>query len=461
MRTQKIVIIGAGSTEFTPGLLADLVTSDQLQDTEVALVDIDPEAVDTMTRLAQRMSQARGAGLKVSGTIDRREALPGADFVTTTIAMGGARAWEADVRIPEKYGVFQTVGDSVGPGGVFRALRHVPEIVGIARDMEELCPDAWLFNYTNPLSAIVRGVHKATSIKCAGLCHGVLHTREVIARDLGYAVHDVNVVFAGVNHLCWLLDLRHEGTDVYPAFRVLMQNGRRMPATGTFNDPYDAFQYVSAWLMELYGLFPSPGDRHVAEFFPYFLRKDGDTLAYGTQGGLDMTNEIFATKDTTRERLREQAYGRAPLDDELFADAREGERLIHIIEAMVNDRPMPELAVNVRNDGLIANLPAWAVVEVPGLISGYGVRGVGVGPLPEAIAGVLDQRVHQQELTVDAALAGDRALALQALLADPLMHNVGIEDAEAMLDEALALHGKHLPRFADRMGAADPALAAT
>jgi len=461
MRTLKIVIIGAGSTEFTPGLLADLVTSDQLRNTEVALVDIDPEAVDTMTRLARRMSEVRDAGLKVTGTIDRREALPGADFVTTTIAMGGARAWEADVRIPEKYGVYQTVGDSVGPGGVFRALRHVPEIVGIARDMEELCPNAWLFNYTNPLSAIVRGVHKSTSIKCAGLCHGVLHTRQVIARDLGYATDDVNVVFAGINHLCWLLDVRHQGTDVYPAFRDMMRNGRRTPATGTFDDPYDAFQYVSAWLMELYGLFPSPGDRHVAEFFPYFLRKDGETLAYGTQGGLDMTNEIFATKDTTRERLREQAYGREPLDEELLADAREGERLIHIIEAMVNDRPMPELAVNVRNEGLIANLPPWAVVEVPGLISGYGVRGVGVGPLPEAIAGVLEQRIHQQELTVDAALSGNRALAIQALLADPLMHNVRIEDAEAMLDESLALHGKHLPRFVASTGSAAPVLATT
>jgi alpha-galactosidase/6-phospho-beta-glucosidase family protein len=461
MRTLKIVIIGAGSTEFTPGLLADLVTSDQLRKTEVALVDIDPEAVDTMTRLARRMSEARDAGLKVSGTVDRREALPGADFVTTTIAMGGARAWEADVRIPEKYGVYQTVGDSVGPGGVFRALRHVPEIVDIARDMEELCPDAWLFNYTNPLSAIVRGVHKSTSIRCAGLCHGVLHTRQVIARDLGYATEDVNVVFAGINHLCWLLDLRYRGTDVYPAFRKLMHDGRQAPLTGAFDDPYDAFQHVSAWLMELYGLFPSPGDRHVAEFFPYFLRTDGETLAYGTQGGLDMTNEIFATKDTTRERLREQAYGREPLDEELLADAREGERLIHIIEAMVNDRPMPELAVNVRNDGLIANLPPWAVVEVPGLISGYGVRGVGVGSLPEAIAGVLEQRIHQQELTVDAALSGNRALALQALLADPLMHNVGIEDVEAMLDESLALHGKHLPRFVAGMGSAAPLLATT
>jgi alpha-galactosidase len=448
MATIKIVIIGAGSTEFTPGLLADLVKSPDLANSEIALVDIDPGAVATMSKLAQRMADARGVGLKVSGTTNQREALPGADFVTTTIAVGGARAWETDVRIPERYGVYQTVGDSVGPGGVFRALRHVPVIAALARDMEELCPDAWLFNYTNPLSAIVRGVQKSTSIKCVGLCHGVLHTRHVIARDMGVPANEVNVVFAGVNHLCWLLDVRHKGRDLYPEFREFLSNGLVQPENDMSGGVYDSFQRVSAMLTRLYGLFPSPGDRHVAEFFPHFLRKDDDRLAYGTQSGLDMTNRIFATKDTTRERLQAQAEGLEPLDEALMADAREGERLISIIDAIVNDRRMPELAVNVRNDGLIANLPAWAIVEVPGQISSYGVRGVSVGELPAGIVGILQHRIHQQELTVDAALQGDRDLALQALLADPLMHNVTVEAAAAMLDEAIDTHGAAMPQFA-------------
>ncbi len=448
MNKIKIVLIGAGSTEFTPGLLADLVASPDLSDAEVALVDIDPWAVETVTRLAQRLADERGVGLRVTGTTNRREALPGADFVTTTIAVGGVRGWETDVRIPEKYGVTQTVGDSVGPGGVFRALRHVPEIVAIAKDMEELCPDAWLFNYTNPMSAIVRGVQKTTSIRCVGLCHGVLHTREVIARDLGYRTEDVNVIFAGVNHLCWLLDVRHEGIDVYPRFREFLTSGLANPPDDTAGDPYDAFQYVSAWLTSLYGLFPSPGDRHVAEFFPWFLRPDGERLKYGTQSGLDMTNDIFATKDTTREQLRAQADGIEPLDPELLEEAREGERLIHIIDAIVHDRILPELAVNVRNDGLIENLPPWAIVEVPGLISGFGVRGISVGELPEGIAGILRQRIYQQELTVDAALSGDRQLAVQALLADPLMANLSIEAAEAMLDEVMVAHLSRMSRHA-------------
>lgn len=440
MPRTKIVLIGAGSTEFTPGLLADLVGSPTLADSEVALVDIDPWAVETMVGLAHRLSAERGAHLVVSGATDRREALPGADFVTTTIAVGGARGWETDVRVPEKYGVSQTVGDSVGPGGVFRALRHVPEIVAIANDMEELCPDAWLFNYTNPLSAIVRGVQKSTSIRCIGLCHGVLHTRYLVARDLGHDPPDVNVVFAGVNHLCWLLDVRHRGEDVYPRLREFLAAGLDRAVDESIADPYDRFQVVSAMLTDLYGLFPSPGDRHVAEFFPWFLKKDGDVLKYGTQAGLDMTNGILAAKDTTRERLRAQADGLEPLDPELLDQAREDERLIHIIDAIVNDRRMPELAVNVRNDGLIANLPPWAVVEVPGQVSGFGVRGIGVGALPDGIAGILRQRIDQQELTVDAALSGDRDLAIQALLADPLMAQVSVEDAAAMLDEAQAEH---------------------
>jgi alpha-galactosidase len=160
-----------------------------------------------------------------------------------------------------------------------------------------------------------------------------------------------------------------------------------------------------------------------------------------------MTNNIFTNKDTTRERLRAQAEGTEPLDPALMNDAREGERLISIIDAIVHDRQMPELAVNVRNDGLIANLPEWAIVEVPGQISGFGVRGVSVGAMPNAIADILRQRIHQQELTVDAALQGDRDLALQALLADPLMANTSLESATAMLDESLSMHQRFLPRF--------------
>ena len=444
----KIVIIGAGSTVFTPGLIADLTGSTLFADATVALVDINPRSAETMARYTQRVARERGVGLRVEYATDRREVLSGADFVTVTIAVGGAQAWERDVRIPEAHGVYQTVGDSVGPGGVFRALRHVPELVAIAKDMEELCPDAWLFNYTNPLTALVRAVHKSSLVRCAGLCHGVLHTRQAIAHDLGLAPADLSLTAAGINHLAWVLDLRHDGQDVYLRFRELVRGGLAS-APPPSDDPYEGFQEVSARLMELYGFYPSPGDRHVAEFFPFFLRQTGDGLGYGLQSGLDMTNDILASRDERWDRITDQAEGRAELDRTLFDEAREGERVVSIMEAIVTDRPLLELAVNVRNDGLIPNLPPEAVVEVPGLVDGRGVHGIAVGPLPEGIAGILAARARQQELTVDAALAGDRARAMQALLADPLVPSVEI--AEAMLDEALQTHEAFLPRIGGRV----------
>jgi alpha-galactosidase len=440
----KIVIIGAGSTVFTPGLIADLTGSTLFADATVALVDINPRSAETMARYAERVARERGVGLRVEYATDRREVLSGADFVTVTIAVGGARAWERDVRIPEAHGVYQTVGDSVGPGGVFRALRHVPELVAIARDMEELCPDAWLFNYTNPLTALVRAVHKSSSIKCAGLCHGVLHTRAAIAHDLGLTPADLSLTAAGINHLAWVLDLRHAGQDVYPRYRELVRSWLAS-APPPSEDPYEGFQEVSARLMELYGFYPSPGDRHVAEFFPFFLRQTGDGLGYGLQSGLNMTNDILASRDERWDRIADQAEGRAELDRALFDEAREGERVVSIMEAIVTDHPLLELAVNVRNDGLIPNLPEEAVVEVPGMIDGRGVHGIAVGSLPEGIAGILAARAGQQELTVDAALEVDRTLAMQALLADPLVPSV--ETATAMLDEALETHALHLPLF--------------
>jgi alpha-galactosidase len=445
MTAPRIVIIGAGSTVFTPGLITDLAAAPRMRDATVALVDIAPGVAETMARFAARISRELGANLTIEHATDRRDVLAGADFVTVTIAVGGVRAWEQDVRIPERYGAIQTVGDSVGPGGVFRALRHVPELAAIANDMEDLCPDAWLFNYCNPLSANVRAVHRTSAIRCAGLCHGVLHTREVIAGDLGLPHNDLALTAAGLNHLAWVLDLRAGGEDLYPRFREIVR-GRLADPPAPSDDPYGGFQEVSSRLMEIYGYYPSPGDRHVAEFFPYFLRPRDGILPYGTQSGLDMTNRILASRDDRWDRIVDQANGDLPIEPDLLDDAREGERVVAIMEAIVTGEPLLEMAVNVRNDGLIPNLPPEAVVEVPGMIDGAGVHGISPGPLPEGIADILSARARQQELTVDAALTGSRTLALQALLADPLTPS--LEAAEAMLDEALAVHARHLPAFA-------------
>jgi alpha-galactosidase len=309
------------------------------------------------------------------------------------------------------------------------------------------------------MSAICRAVRRESTIKSAGLCHGILETRHRLARWLGVDHRALHVKAAGLNHLAWVTDVRAGGMDLYPRLRELGAAAlERMAEGGDLSEPRvrrggaEPDQPVSLKLMEIYGCFPSPGDRHVAEFFPFFLKSVGDgdygpgrRLAYGLTPGLDLTYRIIEGKGAEWDRLRAQAAGTLPLDEELFAASREGERLVKIIEAIVDDTDMLELAVNVQNEGYVSNLPAEAIVEVPALIGGYGLRPLGMGALPEGIAAVLDARVRQQELTVEAALRGDRALALQALLADPLVPSV--EAAERMLAAALDAYAQYLPQF--------------
>jgi alpha-galactosidase len=441
MTSNSIVLIGAGSTVFTPGLLTDLAGSAVFDDCTVHLVDLNPEAAQVMADLGRRIAQQHGSNLRVEAHTDRREALPGARFVATTIAVGSADGWRADLDIPERHGIQQTVGDSVGPGGVLRALRHVPELLSIAEDVADLAPDAWMINYSNPLTVNVRAVVSQTAVRAVGLCHGTMHTKAQLCDELGLDPASVEATFAGLNHLCWLLDIRQDTRDLYPEVRELVQvtagPGERAAADGVHGQ-------VSADLMSRYGRYPAPGDRHVAEFFADYLRlQDDGELAWGLRGGLDMTRQYIGEKGHLWDRLREQAAGRAPLDT---TRNQEAERLVSIAEALVEGRDQLELAVNVPNAGKIPNLPAWAVVEVPAVVGSAGIQGVDVGPLPDAIAELLTERAEQQELTVRAAVTGERELALEALTADPLVPDRAT--AVSILDEGVVAHGPALDRFA-------------
>jgi alpha-galactosidase/6-phospho-beta-glucosidase family protein len=443
MQQNSIVLIGAGSTVFTPGLMTDLASSPAFSGWTVHLVDLEADAAETMARVGRRIAAERNVDLRFEPHTDRREALPGARFVTTTIAVGAARGWLLDIEVPAKYGIAQTVGDSVGPGGVLRALRHVPELVAIARDVEELAPDAWMINYSNPLTANVRGITSATSVRAVGLCHGTMHTLASLAGDLGVPPAEVHAVFAGLNHLCWLLDLRRGGEDLYPRLRELVAEragGIDAPSTNREG----VHLAISADLMRTFGRYPAPGDRHVSEFFSWYLRgTDGEHLPWGLQGGRDDTMRYIAQKSDLWERLHAQADGTLPLDS---TENQEAERLVSIAEAIVAGRDHLELAVNLPNNGNIANLPPTAVVEVPAVVGAAGITGLSVGRLPDAIAAVLTARAQQQEITVRAALTGDRDLAIQALALDPLVPDPGT--AAAILDDAAAAHGGALQQFA-------------
>ncbi|WP_329237431.1 hypothetical protein OG417_34020 [Actinoallomurus sp. NBC_01490] len=437
-----LVLIGAGSTVFTPGLLRDITSSPAFEDYTVHLVDTNGEAAETMAAIGRRLAARRGHGVRIEAHTDRRAALPGARFVITTIAVGGAGGWRADLEIPARYGIRQTVGDSVGPGGVLRALRHVPELVAIARDVADLAPRAWLVNYSNPLTANVRAITGQTGVRAIGLCHGTMHTKMALSAALSRDPDDVHAVFAGLNHLCWLLDIRSGDTDLYPRLRELVEAhaGGRDASSSRTEGVHAA---VSADLMRTFGRYPAPGDRHVAEFFPRYLSAAGSGgLAWGLQGGQDMTHEYIDDKSRLWDDLRAQANGDVPLQ---ISSGQEAERVVSIAAALLCDRDIVEPAVNLPNEGSLPDLPATAVVEVPAVVGADRITGLGIGPLPPAIAAVLAARAGQQELTVRAAVSGDRDTAVQALTLDPLVGDAST--ARAILDDAVVAHAPLLDRF--------------
>ncbi|MEN6479833.1 MAG: hypothetical protein ABFD20_09370 [Anaerolineales bacterium] len=427
MSAKRIVLIGAGSMTFTRGLLMDLVLAPHLRGSTVALVDVDATKLDLATRLARQMIAQEGVDLSVEASTDRRDMLPNADYVITTISVGGHAAWEKDLKIPLKYGITQTVGDSVGPGGLSRALRHVPVILGVARDMAELCPGAILFNYTNPMTVICRSVARETSTPVVGLCHGVPNTVTYLAEYMGVPREELEVRAAGINHMVWLTTLLRNGVDAYPALWDLYR------AKGPTDRP------ASFELMELYGYFPGPGHEHIMEFFPWFVtERTGFGSAYGE--GLFPIEQQNRGRAERLERLQAEADGRARIPVR-----HSGEDVMEIITAFVTNQPRV-VAVNVPNHGAVPSLQDDAVVEVSSLIDGAGIQPLRNLDLPAGAADVLRTRLDQQELTSLAAVRGDRKLALQALLGE---HGIAsVADARALLDELLVAQADYLPTFA-------------
>lgn len=441
--TPIFVLIGAGSTVFTPGLLRDFAASETFSNAEIRLYDINFEAAEIMAAIGRRIAQAAGSSMTVVAFADRREALIGAKFVTCTIAVGSAEGWLRDLAIPLSHGIQQTVGDSVGPGGVLRGLRQIPALVEIARDMEEVSPSAILINYSNPLTANVRAVLKETKVQAVGLCHGTMSTKEIIARDLGLDNRELETVFAGINHLCWLLEISHGDEDLYSKLRQKVRT-QALGQDAVSSGEEGLERPVSAQLLEEYGLYPAPGDRHVSEFFARYLnstRPNGE-LDWGLQGGLDSTREYIGEKNDLWEILRAQAKGEAPLS---VGDNQEAERVATITEAILQGPEYLEMAVNLENSGKISNLPDYAVVEVPAIIGPNGINGVEIGALPKDIADLLMNRLEQIELIVEAATKVSREKAIEALTRDPLVPSREI--ATQILDEAITQNPQHLAGF--------------
>ncbi|MHB0856660.1 MAG: family 4 glycosyl hydrolase [Anaerolineae bacterium] len=430
MKRRNIVLIGAGSVKFTQGLVADLILSGKPW--ALRLVDIDERALATADGLSRRMAEARNADITVASSTDRVDMLPGADVIAVTIGVGGRRAWEADVFIPRKYGIFQPIGDTAMAGGISRALRMVPAMVDIASDVQRLAPEAMFFNYANPMTVNCWAVRKATGANMVGLCIGVQHIYQQLARILGVPEQEVTGLAAGLNHYTWIYDLRWKGEDAWPLLREKLAAN---PAAGG---------RLCGWLFERYGAFPAVGDGHVMEFMPERFRS-GDCMGnpLGTNGHFE---HIISTDDANFAGMQAIAEGKAPLDDKIFDRTTwEHSQLLEMLTSMDLDRRQTFTA-NLPNQGAVANLPEDVVLELTVAATGRGLRALQVPDFPGTLAALLLRKIASASLTVEAALTGERGLFVEALLVDGCIDDPVM--AGKLADELLASQAKYLPRYA-------------
>ena len=440
MAKTRICFVGGGSYQWTPKLLTDIALTKGLSGT-IVLHDIAEAPMLEMQQLGQKIMAAAGADFAIETNSNLAEALRDVEFVIVTITTGGLEAMRKDLDIPLRYGIYQSVGDTVGPGGWSRALRNVPVMVGIAKTMEQVCPNAWMLNLTNPLTVLTRAVYKTTSIKAMGLCHELQGVRGGMIRIFGNGVDDYEYKVAGVNHLIWFVDLKINARDGFEMVREYAASGQAVPlraTSGGHRAPFQDRWKVKQALLDAYGYLPAAGDRHVAEFFPYFLTEEtGAGEDYGVL--LTKIEHRYDMLKASQAQVKSMVEGSEPIPLD-----HSPEESADIIAAMVNGRPFRAI-VNVPNQGQIDNLPREAIVETLAEVGSTGVSPIGVGALPGGVLNTVHPHAVNQEMLVDAALTGDRQLALQALLGDPLVRDFKV--APKLADDLLAAHAELLPQF--------------
>lgn len=423
----RIVFLGAGSVEFTKNVLSDILTFSELGDSTLVLHDIDPDRLATAEAMATWMAGALGRPAKVEARLDRRAALDGADYVINEIAVGGHAATQTDFEIPRRYGLRQTIGDTLGIGGIFRALRTIPVMVAIGEDLAELAPHALLLTYTNPMSMIPRAVYEGTSFqRVVGLCHSVRDTQARLASLVGVPEEEISYVTAGVNHQAFVLRFEHRGESLYPVLDEVIARDPELRRT------------VRVELYRRLGHFPTESSEHGSEYLPWFLRHDDQVEQYRipVEIYLQWSRENLDTFAETRARL---AAGQGVEITPVMELASE---VIHSIETGT-----PRVVHgNVRNDGLIANLPAGACVEVPCLVDRAGMRPTRVGALPPQLAALNQTFLNVGELTVRAALEGRRDHVYHAAMLDPnTSATLTLQQIHDLVDDMIAAHGDLLP----------------
>ena len=432
----KITFMGAGSTVFAKNVLGDSMLTPALEDATIALYDIDGQRLEESRQMLENLNRNLGGKAKIQaylGEENRKDALRGASYVVNAIQVGLYEPCTVtDFEVPKKYGLRQTIADTLGIGGIFRALRTIPVMLDFAREMEEVCPDAWFLNYTNPMAMLTGAMLKATGVKTVGLCHSVQVCAKTLLEGLGLPYDDsVQWKIAGINHQAWLLEIRRDGQDLYPKIKEL--------AAQRSDKHNDMVRYE---IMKRFGYYVTESSEHNAEYMPYFIKSKYPELIERFNIPLDeyprrcvnqiakwasMRDEVLLKHDLTHERTQEYAS--------------------RIMEAMETNRPF-KFGGNVLNTGLIPNLPEGVCVEVPCIADKSGVTPTYVGPLPIQCAAMNRTNINVQELTIQAALTGKKDYIYQAAMMDPhTAAELSIDDIVALCDDLIQAHGDWLPKY--------------
>lgn len=430
----KIAFIGAGSMVFAKKLIGDILSYDELSDSEITLMDIDEHRLTQTQQVAEAMVENDGLDATVEATRDRREALANANYVVNMINVGGTDPFENEIRIPEKYGVKQAIGDTTGPGGIFRGLRTIPVLLDLARDMEELCPDALLLNYTNPMAILCKAVFDAANVDVVGLCHSVPHTAEAISEYVDVPQSELEYWVAGINHMAWFLSCEHEGESVYPALREAYDDEE------TYRKDTVRFE-----MMKQFGAFPTESSHHMSEYIPYIRTDDAliEEMA-GTNFAERMSTATYLEGWKARSAERDNPELGVDLDEVSIERSEEyASRLIHSLETGTQRR----FNLNVSNEtNAIENLPEDACVEVPVFVDGSGLHPASVGELPTQLAALDRQHSAIYELAVEGALEGDREKIHQAVKLDPLSSAAcSLDELHEMTEELIEANADYIP----------------
>ncbi|MBI1818343.1 MAG: alpha-glucosidase/alpha-galactosidase [Deltaproteobacteria bacterium] len=429
----KIALIGAGSVVFAKNLIGDILMFPELANCHIALMDIDAARLHT----AERMTQKLAAALKVAPTItahsDRRDALRNADFVINTIQVGGYRpSTVVDFEVPKRHHLRQTIADTLGIGGIMRALRTIPVLIEICRDMEAVCPNGLLLNYTNPMAMNCWALARATPITTVGLCHSVQGTAMELARDIGVPYGEITYQAAGINHMAFYLRFERRGEDLYPLIRKVVRDGR-VP---------DNNRVRYEMLMRL-GYFVTESSEHFAEYTPYFIRRDRPDLIERFNVPLDEYITRCDFMDQLWGTMREFFEGNEPIADV----ERSHEYGALIIHSIATGKPRVVYG-NVPNRGLITNLQDGCCVEVPCLVNGNGIQPTRIGDLPPQLAGLIMTNVNVQSLAVEAALTGKREHVYHAAMLDPhTAAELTLDEIWQLVDDLIAAHGDKIPQL--------------